>query len=225
MDTHKPFRPWRIVARAAIAVSVGLVLLIPGPVAAGSPTPIVFNAREDFRLSPNEANPSGAWSYRQTYSDGTRRLLTHFDSSFADVEGFEAWSDDNAYLSWPWTPAVSYNNTGGDFSYVPADRLFVHPSNEHAIVIGWKSPGAGYISVRLRLTDLDNGGGDGVGWSIGKRHNPFLAGTIVNGGAVEASVAQINVRAGDRIDLKVNALSDQGWDTTQVGLRIIFWPN
>lgn len=187
---------------------------------------IVFNARKDFQLSPNQPNPSGAWSYRQTYRDGTRRLLTHFDSGLSDINGFEAWTDNTAYLSWPWVPASWYNNTGGDISCMPADRLFVHPSVDHAIVIRWKSPGAGRISIRLNLIDSDAGGGNGIGWSIGKLHRvPAASGTVVNGGTAEAYVARINVKAGDRIDLRVNAQHEEGWDTTQVGLKITFWPD
>jgi len=186
---------------------------------------LVFNARKDFELSPSQANPSGAWSYRETHSDGTRRLLTHFDTSLSGTEGMEAWTDNNAYLSWPWVPAVWYNNSGHDVSYMPADGLFVHPSVDHAIVISWKSPGPGWISIDLTLTDRDAGGGNGVGWTIAKlRHLPAASGTIANGGSTQASVAHMNVREGDRIDLKVNALHEQGWDTTQVELEVTFWP-
>ena len=225
METRNLLKFRSTVARVAIAVSVALVLLLPSPVAAGGDIPLVFNAKKDFRLSPHAANPSGPWSYRQTYSDGSRRLLTHFDSSFSDVEGIEAWSDEEAYLAWPWTPSVGFNNTGGDHLYLPADRLFVHPSNEHAIVIGWKSPSAGRVSIRLWLTDLDTGGGDGVGWSIGKVNHAALKGKLANGGAIDVYVASLDVAAGDRIDLKVHARTDQGWDTTMVGLKISLWPD
>lgn len=226
MEIHRPLGVRRAIVRATVAFSVAFVMLTPGLVAAHSPSPIVFNARKDFQLSPNQANPSGAWSYRQTYSDGTRRLLRHFDSSLSGVEGIEAWTDNKAYLSWPWVPSVWYNNTGDDYLYTPADGLFVHPSVDHAIVISWKSPSAGRISVDLTLIDRDAGGGNGVGWTLAKlRHFPAASGTIENGGTAQATVSRINVQAGDRIDLKVNAQQEEGWDTTQVFLKISFWPN
>jgi hypothetical protein len=215
----------RAAIRAAIALAFAIILLIPAPVAAGSVDPVIYNARKDFLLSPNQDNPSGVWSYRQTYGDGTARVLTHFDRSFSDVEGIEAWSDNQAYQAWPWTPSILYNNTGADYLYLPADGLFMHPSNEHDIVLRWKSPGDGRIAARLWLIDRDNGGGDGVGWSIGKPNHPLVSGAITNGGRLEPIIIRLNVKEGERIDLKINPRQDQGWDTTQVGLRIKFWPN
>jgi hypothetical protein len=123
-------------------------------------------------------------------------------------------------------PVVTVNNTGHDVEYLPADRLFVHPSVNHAIVIRWKAPSAGRISIDLSLIDNDAGGGNGVHWTMGKLHRQAVAsGTIANGGTAQAYVARVNVKADDRIDLKVGARHEEGWDTTQVGLKITFWPD
>jgi hypothetical protein len=215
----------KIAVRAAIVVAVAFIVLIPAPVAAGSVDPVIFNARSDFRLSPDEANPAGAWSYRITTADGSRPLLRTFDPSFSDVDGVEAWSTRRAQQEWPWTPSILINNTGGDYLYLPEDGLFMHPSNEHDIVLRWRSPDDGRIAARLWLIDRDAGGGDGVGWSFGKPNHPLVSGSIANGGRLEPIIVRINVKAGDRIDLTINPHQDQGWDTTQVGLRIKFWPS
>ena len=226
MVDHMSLRIRRAATRAAVAISVAFVLFIPAPVAAGTAAPLVFNAAHDFLVYPNEANPSGPWSYRMKDPDGSRPLLANFDPN-REVDGWEAWSGTLG----PWIlPVVAYNNTGSDY-YVdgyplPAGGLFAHPEATHPVVIRWTSPSAGRIAIQLILIDRDPMCGDGFGWSIGKVRHPVVSGTVPNGGTAAANVARIDVHAGDRIDLKISAGANHNdsCDTTQVGLTIKLLP-
>jgi choice-of-anchor C domain-containing protein len=201
-------------------------------------TPLVFNAADGFRVAPNQANPSGVWSYRQKDPGGGRSLLTYFDASAEDLEGLEAWS--GTEVEPDHLPSVTYNNTGhdqpldhyhfGGTSPLPAGGLAAHPGADHPVVIRWTSPSAGLVSIRLGLLDLDPrfGGtswGDGVRGSIGKPRHPVVSGAIANGGQQAPIVVRIRVRAHDRIELKINGAGDHHGDTTQVDLTITLFPS
>ena len=220
----------RAATRAVVAISVAFVLLIPAPVAAGRAAPLVFNARDGFQVSPNQANPSGVWSYREKHKDGTYPLLTNFDASLSDVDGMEGWFGSEGP---PWyLPAVWYNNSGIDqpvccpTSPLPAGGLFAHPGGSYPVVIRWTSPRAGVVSIRLGLIDRDMLLGDGIAWSIGKPHHPVVSGAFGNGGQLEPIVIRIRVQAHDRIDLKINrGPTTNSADTTQVDETITLYPN
>lgn len=129
----------RAATGASVATAVAFVLLVPVPVAAGSASPLVFNAREDFRVSPNQANPSGPWSYRRTAPDGTKPLLENFSTSAepcgSSGDGFQSWFGPEVLD----LPAVSKNATGADAfpcgAFVRKGAMMAHPGGAHAVVI------------------------------------------------------------------------------------------
>lgn len=222
----------RAATRAAVAITVAFVLLVPAPVAAGTASPIIFNARDDFRVSPNEANPSGPWSYRRTAPNGNKPLLPNFSTDVSNVcgpsgEGQQVWFGPEVLD----LPAVWKNTTGSDAfpcgAFVPAGALMAHPGNEHAVVIRWTSPIAGSIHVRAALIDRDDFCGEGVNWAIRVLGQPPIAkGNIPNGGLAKVRAGWFHVEQGSRLELRVGRGPDHnGCDSTQVRLRIALSPD
>jgi hypothetical protein len=237
-----PARPTRrspraLVRLAIVTVVAGLALLVPVPVAAGVAAPIVFNARQDFQVSPDQANPSGRWSYRQTGPGSLRPLLAEFITDHFAVPGLQTWQGtevsggDQDKLPW-----VGVNTTGSDANPLtvswPAGALLAHPGTDEAVVIMWQSPKEGLASVRVSLVDRDPNCGDGFGWSIRRTHHRTLAaGSVPNAGSVSANrtgyplLAGIDVDPGTRIELRLDkGPGDAACDSTQVKLTIRLRP-
>lgn len=221
----------RAAIRAAVGIAVAFALLVPAPVAAGTASPIIFNARDDFRASPNEANPSGPWSYRRTAPNGSKPLLPNFSTDLSNVcgpsgEGQEVWFGPEVLD----LPAVWKNTTGSDAfpcgAFVPAGALMAHPGGEHAVVIRWTSPTAGSIHVRAALIDRDDFCGDGVHWSIRVLDQPHIArGNFPNGGSAKVRAGWFHVDPGSRLELKIGPGGTNSCDSTQVNLKIKLLPD
>lgn len=223
------FRPAAI--RAAVAIAVAFALLVPAPVAAGTSSPIIFNARDDFRLSPNEANPSGSWSYRRTAPDGSKPLLENFSPNAEPCgpsgDGINSWFGPEVLD----LPAVSRNATGSDAfpcgAFFPERALMAHPGGEHKLVIRWTSPTAGSIRIRAAVIDRDNFCGDGVDWVIQLGNQPAIAkGNIPNGGWVKGlRTGSYHVDVGSRLELRLGPRGSNSCDSTQLRLRIALTPD
>jgi hypothetical protein len=221
----------RAATRAAVVVALAFAFLIPGPVAAGGASPIIFNARDDFRVSPNEANPSGPWSYRQTKGPG-KPLLDEFFTDHFFVPGLETWHGQTVSTSIKdKLPFVGVNATGSDQQPLGIDwragALLVHPTDSD-VVIRWTSPMAGSIRIRAAVIDRDNNCGEGVNWVIQLGNQPPIAkGNIPNGGSIKGlRTGSYRVAVGSRLELRVGKGPDHaGCDSTQVRLRIALSPD
>lgn len=214
----------------AMALSTMTLMAVGGvPVAAGGTSSITFNARDDFRFSPNQANPSGPWSYRRAAPDGSRPLLENFSTSAQPCgesgEGIESWYGPEVLD----LPAVSRNATGADAfpcgAFVPAGVLMAHPGGDDAVVIRWTSPMAGSIHVRATLIDADAFCGDGVQWAVRILGEPVIAkGSFPNGGSAKVRAGWFHVDEGSRLELKIGPAGSNSCDSTQTNLRIELVP-
>ena len=210
--------------------TMALIALSGSPVAAGSAPLITFNARDDFLVSPNQANPSGPWSYRRAAPDGSRPLLENFSTDAAPCgpsgEGIESWYGPEVLD----LPAVTRNATGSDAfpcgAFVPEGALMAHPGGDDAVAIRWTSPTAGSINVRVNLTDSDSFCGDGVQWAIRIVGQPPIAkGSFPNGGTARVRAGGFHVDEGSRLELKIGPGGSNSCDSTQTNLRIELSPD
>jgi hypothetical protein len=207
-------------------------LAVPSAAVAATPDSIVYRAGAHFRTSPNEANPSGPWSYRQAI--GSRRpLLDEFWTDQAFYPGLETWHGQQISMDErDKLPFVGVNTSGSDAHPFnidwPAGALLVHPSSTSAVVVRWRSPGPGTIRIRASVIDRDNNCGDGVSWSIRLRDQQLVAkGAFPNGGSAGVRSGPYRVDAGSLLELRVGmgAGGNHGCDSTQVGLRITLTPD
>jgi len=220
----------RVAGGAVASVAMALAVLIPAPVAAGGGSTIYYNARDGFKLSPNQANPSGPWSYRRSAPDGSRPLLDNFSEN-AEPCG-PSGDDINSWFG-PEVldlPAISRNATGSDAfpcgAFFPEHALMAHPGGEHQLVLRWTSPMAGTIRVRAAIIDRDAYCGDGVYWAIRLDNQPAIAkGRIDNGGWMTGlRTGPYPVDAGSRLELRLGPRGSNSCDTTQLRLRIALTP-
>src|SRR5262249_31349319 len=114
---------------------------------------------------------------------------------------------------------------------LPPKSVAVHPGPNNGVAVGWKSPVSGSVRITGRLLDADPGGGDGIAWIIDHRRQEgrreLASGDIPNGGAQKladgqggASLASVEVKAGDSIELLVLPKANYAYDTTTVELVI-----
>ncbi len=224
--------------RAALVVFGILALSWPAQVAANDAAPIRFDARADFRVSPNEANPSGTWSYGLQRTGGRVALLQGFFSDHFGVAGLETWHGGQRSTGprdrLPW---VGTNRSGADADPFGVDwragAMLAHPGAEKDVVIMWRSPGHGRLRISGRLVDRHPDRGDGISWVIKRRGRERLAsGRVANGGATAFSPAAharlggVRVIPNTVIMLRIGAgpSGDIGCDSTEVALRLAFRP-
>jgi hypothetical protein len=217
------------VTRAAVAIAVAFVLLVPAPVAAGGGSPMVFNARADFRASPNEANPSGPWSYRRAAEGFRGPLLSEFGTDHFLIPGLETWHGQELSTPGNKLPFVGVNTSGVDqhpFTIDwPAGALLVHPGDAGGVMIVWRSPKQGRVQIRASMIDRESTCGDGVRWAI-SAHPVLASGVIPNGGTAKVSLGAIHVDLGDRVALKIGPgpNGDVNCDSTQIKFVITLTP-
>jgi hypothetical protein len=208
-----------------------LALMAYSPAAAATPSQLVYNAREDFLVAPDQANPSLPWSYR--HAGRHTPLLAKFSTDHFGVEGLETWHGDQVSTSendmLPW---VGVNSTGEDLHPLginwPAGALLVHPGFTRAVVIRCQSPHAGSIFVRAALIDRDESCGDGVSCAIRLAGQSAIArGVFPNGGSAIVRSGWYQVQEGSLLDLRVGVgpNGDNQCDSTQVRLRILLQPD
>jgi hypothetical protein len=217
----------------ALLVVVGLALLLPSTVVAGSPSVLVFDATDDFRVFPNQANPSGPWSYRQTKPDGRRPLLAGFSTDQFLVPGLETWHTELYDPGNSQIPMVGVNTSGSDqlaqgAIVWPAGTLQVHPGRRGtAVIIQWRSPKEGKVNVRASLIDRNVACGDGFRWSIRRvQKSPVASGLVPNGGSAAVFLAAIDVNRGTGIELRIGTgPGGTRCDSTEVNFRIVLTPS
>ena len=140
-----------------------------------------WDLAKDFRTPPSQANPStdrfgnkAVWSYRAGPENAPAdyRLLGDFSSAKFHVNGLQTWwgeyeSTDEADR----LPSVGLNTTARAVDvfdiHWPAGHILVHPLTDEAVVVAWRSPITGNITVRGKawLAQHPNCG-DGVRWSV-----------------------------------------------------------
>jgi len=174
-----------------------------------------WNLAADFRTAPNQANPNPdgcgniAWYFLESapatfpaHLPASYALLPEFRTDFFFIRGLEEWqgTEISANVS-NKLPMVALNTTGrtqviGGIIW-PPDVVMVHPWKDKLVVVGWKSPMTGTVSVAATLRDLDTTCGNGALWFI-DRFDGTTNTTLASGALPSsASLADVPVRRGD----------------------------
>jgi hypothetical protein len=191
----------------------------------------------DFRVSPNQENPSAdsyghqaVWTYGHEPAGSTdpsaARNLVQFTTNKFGVPGLEAWWGSHPSLPDDYLPAVGYNATGHDVVspgtiHWPAGAVLVHPWWLEPVVIGWRSPVWGTLEVTggVALAQQPNCG-DGIGWALSTNGSTLAAGTI-NSLQTNRWSTTLHVKRGQRLYLFIDPLGSIYCDSTLVELRLV----
>ena len=102
----------------------------------------------------------------------------------------------------------------------------VFPPATDGVVVGWKSPITGTVTVSGRLRDADNVCGDGIRWTIehessARKRSELVSGGFPNGGQqtledAAESLPVIEVNPGEMLRLEVKPKANNDCDTTLI---------
>jgi hypothetical protein len=160
---------------------------------------------------------------------GEYRLMHKPMSDVLGKKGVHGWHGDRD------PPSLLANTTDREVTILtfklPPKSVAVHPGPSNGVVVAWRSPVAGTVSVRGGVIDADPQGGDGIAWAIDLRRagswQELASGDIPNGGAQRFDkgkgierLSRIEVKAGDRLDLVVLPKKDYICDTTTIDFVI-----
>jgi hypothetical protein len=201
------FQPVDLEAGPILASDYGFFVSVPGQPAAKPPTP-----------SAHKVGPLPT------------ELLT---SKVEDREGTTAvsgWGSKQTPCVWAHAGAGPGVLLGGAI-HVPPRSIAVHPGPDCDVAVGWRSPIAGKVNVKAKVTDAHPSGGNGVEWSIvhdAQAGRKVLArGAIDRGGAATIPVAAdadklaaVVVQPGDLLSLAIGNRGDHTCDTTSIELTI-----
>ncbi len=162
-------------------------------------------------------NPTDVWSFMETqtlHKAANYQLMPDYSASClwggVASEGFVCWQD------------LSTNILIGTSTQTVAQGIpkFV-PAFDRAVLVRWKSPISGKINLMGRVSDTDNGGGDGINWFVDYQNKTLLSGTV-NGTGNTFFKQNIPVTKGQSlyfiIDRGVN--NDAFYDSTQLDIFI-----
>jgi hypothetical protein len=126
-----------------------------------------WNATEDLLATAFEANPHAdkhghkqVWWFFDARNQPT--LLHEHVLDLAGNKGLTAWRNGD-------TPSALINAAATEQSVwtkLPPKSLFVHPSPNGNVAVGWLSPISGKVRINGRIRDAHPGGPDGVGWVL-----------------------------------------------------------
>ncbi|MBI5365310.1 MAG: hypothetical protein HZA53_19185 [Planctomycetes bacterium] len=209
----------------------------------------------DFRVAPDQENPNrdacgnlGVWHFLGSdpatfpaHDPSMYTLLSDYFTDMFTVPGLETWQGTHVQApSYPNLPSVAINNTGAHQSIIgiewPAGVVNVHPLSDQLVIVGWRSPYTGRVSIIGGVQDLDNtcaSSPDGIAWSIdrydGVTNTTLASGAIPDGGAQDfragvggASLVSLAVAEGDFLYFIVDPMSEFACDST--GLDIVIRP-
>lgn len=161
---------------------------------------------------------AGGW---MAYVEGRRLKLTSRDQN--GNTGLQVWHAGDL-------PLVAVNTSDVELKVpgtVPPKKLVVHPNPKEGVGIGWRSPIAGRVRITGNARDAHNCG-DSIAWHIdhvnrdGLR-NVAAGATSTNSSqdfATKGKPIEVEVRAGDFLQLAIMPKSNHGCDLTQVDFSI-----
>lgn len=189
---------------------------------------ITWHLMSDFRLYPEQENPSrdsygnpAVWYYLRGTLDRNPQgysLLSNFDQNWKDNLDWQAWNLGSSV--WRLGPAALSDPT-------QIDQIHVHPYINTTVAVGWQSPIDGVISISGRVTDSDCGGSDGVSWFIDKGATPLASGGVncteqlFSDGSGSENLTDVVVSSGEFIYFVVHPRSSTNWDTTLLDITIM----
>ena len=196
-----------------------------------------YDAVADFSTTSNTA--SSTWSYRVSTSaahDGNYQLLP----TYGVFAGFTGPPAGTSGWNVAGVPAIGVNTSGSDQYFVgfgpgaqftwPAGTMFMHPGPTALAVVSWLAPTAASLSISFRFSDLDANPAftDGINWTVEKNNGgaTLASGTFVNGGnsGALATLNNVTVNAGDRIQFVVGPNADYQGDSTRLQASIVASP-
>lgn len=206
---------------------------------------LTWDLAADFRASPGAQNPgpdrygnANVWHYMTNATatfdrDGDYLPLTTFRTGELGMHqvGTPLFQEWKCFEDTPWVGKNTSDSTLYTLFEIPAGALLFHPHSDRNVVIGWRSPIEGEVSVEGGLESIDHGT-NGVTWNIDKNSSPADPGPMASGeienfgqqdflsGAGGNSLQKVGVKPGDMIYLVVGPRGDHHFDTTRVVLRI-----
>jgi hypothetical protein len=229
----------RIIALGLI-VALALLTLVPGrqPALAAAG----WNLANDFRLAPNQANPNPdglghaeVWEFRESTSlahdPSTYHLLPTFITDAFGIEGLQEWHGTVVFEPKNVLARVGINATGttqqASSITWPAGVVSVHPLPVQLVVVGWRSPIDGVVSVAGGVADMDANCGNGIAWSVDRGAATIASGSYLDGGQQRfvdgiggASLAAVPVHTGDQLYFIVDPNGEYGCDSTALDVTI-----
>jgi len=195
-----------------------------------------WDLASDFRISPDQENPSrdrfgnlAVWHYLDSASlardPATYTPLSSFTTQFFAINGLEGWLDPTA----PSDTLHVISNATGSFQFPydqvdwPDGAIELHPSYDRLVIVGWRSPITGPISVAGGVTDANASCGNGIAWFVTHDGTDLAGGVIDNGGAQSfaGGALDLAVTAGDFVYIVLDPRDgDYACDSTRVDLTI-----
>jgi hypothetical protein len=195
-----------------------------------------WNLERDFRLAPDQANPTPdiyghphVWHFlrSESYDPKSNALLSEFIPDAFSVPGLQQWQGPHVSCSEKdKLPAVGINGIGS-FQQVfgigwPNGVVRVHPWATELVIVGWRSPIQGSVSLSATFTMLDPTGGNGILWIVNQGCRALGQGQTHQGGSDLFQVGDIAIREGDFLYFIIDPKEQEhGFDSTRLGITII----
>jgi hypothetical protein len=236
-NEEEPMHRTQIAIRRTLRLAGALVALAAADSAWAQCTH--WNLAADFKLPPNQANPSAdacgapVWSFLATPSGSTTRDPSTYRlmTSPQGLAGLGSpavfsWGATNDFVNETWLPAIGVNASGqdqtvlpGGSSFVwPAGKVLVHPGSSSLAVIGWTSPVTGVVKFNVTVSKMDPRG-NGIGWTVDENGAASSRGVVVPGATGRFS-QNVVVTSGDVVYVAIDPNGDFTFDSTQVDIDV-----
>lgn len=201
-----------------------------------------WSLSSDVRLYPNQENPNrdscgnlSVWyfmgSHTLSHDPQGYYLLSNFAFDTKNIPGLQSWQGDNTEPTIPPNtklPLIGINTTDLPQPNWPVNAAVVHPwKNTGMVIVGWRSPFTGVISIDGGVSDTDIGGGDGVDWFIDKGAAALASGGIYDGASQSFSdgtggnaLESIMIKQDEFVYFLIDPRANDGQDTTQLDILI-----
>jgi len=206
------------------------------PTPTSTPVPCTsWDLAADFRVSPNQENPNrdscnnpNVWQFMVgsglTHDPLSYSLASYFTPNFNGAVDVNVWSGTSG-LSWPF---VGYNaSSQTQLGSWLAHTINVHPKYNQLVIVAWKSPLTGYVSISGEVADADPACGGGIQWFIDRDAVNLASGSYTNGGAQTFSnglngtvLSMVAVNVNSMLYVMIDPNGNDLCDTTRVDLVI-----
>jgi len=186
-----------------------------------------WNLNTDYLNSPNQKNPNpdscgnqDVWHFMQgttsNHDPKTYSLMSKFTTAantqpFYDPYFFH-WAGEESASSGGFPFFGRSSGVNRNFScsarYMPANTIVGHPASTRPLIIGWKSPVTGTVSVTGATTSLDGGT---IVWYVDKDATNLAYGWTANGssqyfqsGTNGGNLSYVKVQQGEFIYLGID---------------------
>jgi hypothetical protein len=212
------------------------------PTSTPGPACSTWNLVSDWRLSPNQENPSrdtcgnlGVWRYMYSTSltrdPQTYITLPVFVTSTWGIAGLEQWGINAVTVPDSIPPIVGFNSTdqtrSKGLNSWPPHTMRVHPTPNQLSVVGWRSPITASVVITGLASDNNPGCGDGILWYIDKGTTNLASGSFTDGGSQVFSagtgagnLTNVAVNQGDYLYFIVHPNTGHGCDSTRLEIGI-----